>query len=139
MPVLSKIVLPARLEHLRNFLDVTSQCAREQGLPEKRIQEIELVAEEALVNIFLYAYPEKKGEVGVVCRKDQERRRLIIEITDNGLPFNPLSREDPDLAADIAERKIGGLGVYLMKKLMDEVHYRREDDKNILTLVVYKK
>lgn len=138
MPILSKIVLPAKLEHLQDFLRLTSQCAREQGLSNKRINEIELAAEEALVNIFHYAYQEKEGEVEVVCRTDQEAR-LIIEILDTGLPFNPLSKKDPDLTLDITERKIGGLGVYLMKTLMDEVHYRREDDKNILNLVVYKK
>ena len=138
MPILSEIVLPAKLEHLRAFLDMTSRCARGQGLPDKRIHEIELVVEEALVNIFNYAYPKGDGEVTVICRTGQEGR-LIIETVDKGLPFDPLSREDPDLTLDIAERKIGGLGVFLMKTLMDEVRYRREDDKNVLTLSVYKK
>ena len=138
MPILTEIVLPARLEHLQAFLDMTSQCARGQGLPDKRIHQIELVVEEALVNIFHYAYPNGDGEVRVICRTDQEGR-LIIETIDTGLPFDPLSREDPDLTLDIAQRKIGGLGVFLMKTLMDEVRYRREDDQNVLTLVVYKK
>ncbi|MBA4393854.1 MAG: ATP-binding protein [Desulfobacca sp.] len=137
MPILSEIVLPAKLEHLQKFLHSILGCAREQGLSDKRINEIELVAEEALVNIFNYAYREKEGEVEVICRTDQGRP-LIIEIIDSGLPFNPLSKEDPDLKLDIAERKIGGLGVYLMKTLMDQVHYQREDDKNILTLIVNK-
>lgn len=138
MPILTEIVLPAKLEHLQTFLDRISQCARGQGLPEKRIHEIELVVEEVLVNIFNYAYPEGDGEVTVICRTDEEGH-LIIETIDNGLPFDPLSREDPDLTQDIAERQIGGLGVFLMKTLMDEVHYRRENDKNILTLIVCKK
>lgn len=138
MPILSEIVLPAKLEHLQAFLDMTSRCARGQGLSDKRTHELELVVEEALVNIFHYAYPKGDGEVQVICRTDQEGR-LIIESIDTGLPFDPLSQEDPDLTLDISERKIGGLGVFLMKTLMDEVRYRREDDRNVLTLVVYKR
>jgi anti-sigma regulatory factor (Ser/Thr protein kinase) len=65
--------------------------------------------------------------------------RLIIEITDFGIPFNPLLQEAPQVTDDISERKVGGLGVYFIKTVMDEVYYRREGDKNILTLVVYKK
>ena len=138
MPILSQIALPARLERLQAFLHMATQCAREQGLSDKKIHEIELVLEEALVNVFHYAYPGKDGEVEVICRTDPGGR-LIIETIDTGLPFDPLSLEDPDLTLDVAERKVGGLGVYLMKTLMDEVHYRREGNKNILTFVVYPK
>ena len=130
--------MPAKLEHLRDFLKVVAQSAREQGLSVKRTYGLELVVEEALVNIFHYAYPKGHGEVKVICRTDQEGR-LIIEIIDTGVPFDPLSQEDPDLTLDISERKIGGLGVLLMKTLMDEVRYKREDDRNVLTLAVNKK
>jgi anti-sigma regulatory factor (Ser/Thr protein kinase) len=62
---------------------------------------------------------------------------LIIEIIDSGLPFNPLSKDDPDLLLDLDERKIGGYGVFLIKTLIDEVTYQRENNQNILTLIVY--
>jgi serine/threonine-protein kinase RsbW len=110
-------------------------CAKEQGLSDKRINEIRIAAEEALVNIFNYAYQEKEGDVRVAC-KSEYRKAFIIEITDEGAPFNPLSATEPDTALDINERQIGGLGVFLMKKLMDDLRYRREDNKNILELVV---
>jgi anti-sigma regulatory factor (Ser/Thr protein kinase) len=138
MPILAEIVLPAKLEHLPVFLKTLIQCARDQGFSAKRINDIELVVEEVLVNISNYAYPGKDGEVKVVCRMDQPGC-LIIEILDSGFPFNPLDQEDPDVTADIGERKIGGLGVFLMKTLMDEVYYQRLEKKNILTLVVHNK
>jgi serine/threonine-protein kinase RsbW len=138
MPSQFKIVLPAQLEYFEEFQTSIAQYAREQGFGPKQIGEIELVLEEALVNVFHYAYQETKGEVEVVCQVDPEER-LVIEIIDQGVPFNPLLKDDPDLALDISERNIGGLGIYFIKTLMDDVYYRREGDKNILTLVVYKK
>ena len=133
--VLSKIRVPARLDHLHTLIDIVSNCAKEQGLGGKRINEIEIAAEEALVNIFHYAYQEQEGDVEISC-KTEHGRTFIIEITDAGMPFNPLSVSEPDTTLDVAERQIGGVGVFLIKKLMDDVIYRRDGNKNILELVV---
>ena len=92
--------------------------------------------EEALVNIFNYAYHDNIGDVEVACSTDNDL--FIVDIIDSGIPFNLLSYKDPDLISDISERKIGGLGVFLMKKLMDDVQYRRENDKNLLRFVVHR-
>lgn len=137
MRVLSQIKLPARIEYLQTFMDFVSSCAGEQGFGQKKILEIELAAEEALVNIFNYAYKGREGEVEIICKLDNNKK-FILEIVDSGVPFNVLSVEDPDITADISERQIGGLGVFLMKKLMDSVQYRYEDNKNILSLIVFK-
>jgi anti-sigma regulatory factor (Ser/Thr protein kinase) len=135
MPILLEIVLPATLENLPVFLEGLTNCARDQGFPPKKISDLELALEEALVNVINYAYPESKGDVSVCCRMDPPN--LIIEIIDSGLPFNPLSKDDPDLLLDLDERKIGGYGVFLIKTLIDEVTYQRENNQNILTLIVY--
>jgi serine/threonine-protein kinase RsbW len=137
LQVLSSITLPAQLASLQTFIDFVTSCARNQGFNRKKIHEIELAAEEALVNIFNYAYEEKTGDVEIVCKIDEDER-FILEIIDTGVPFNVLSVEDPDISADISERRIGGLGIFLIKNLMDSVHYRREGDKNILDLIVQK-
>jgi len=133
--VLSKIRVPAKLDHLHTLIDIVSNCAKEQGLGGKRINEIEIATEEALVNIFHYAYQEQEGDVEISC-KTEHGRAFIIEITDAGMPFNPLSVSEPDTTLDVAERQIGGVGVFLIKKLMDDVIYRRDGNKNILELVV---
>ena len=137
MQVLASIRLPAQLASLQTFIDFVTSCSRNQGFNLKKTHEIELAAEEALVNIFTYAYKGKSGDVEIVCKID-EKERVILEIIDTGEPFNVLSVKDPDISADISERRIGGLGIFLIKNLMDSVHYRREGDKNILDLIVKK-
>ncbi len=92
--------------------------------------------EEALVNIFKYAYPEGAEEVEVVC--GVEKDRLMIEVIDSGVPFDLTTLPDPDLVSDVDQRKIGGLGIFLIKKLVDDLRYRREGARNILSLVIQK-
>jgi len=137
MKILSQKKIPARLEYLQKILDLVASCARDQGFDQKKILEIELAAEEALVNIFNYAYKGREGDVEIICKLDNNEK-FIIEITDSGEPFNVLSVADPDIHADISERQPGGLGVFLMKKLMDDVQYRYEGNKNILRLIISK-
>src|SRR4030042_4993053 len=100
MHVLSTIRLPAKLDNLYKFMDVVSHCAKEQGFTQKSIYDIELVMEEALVNIFNYAYKGKTGDVEVICFIDNDRR-FIVDIIDSGVPFNVLSHKQPDLTSDI--------------------------------------
>jgi serine/threonine-protein kinase RsbW len=135
MPVPSKIKLPARMDSLHAFMEQATVCAEKQGFCPDRIKDIELALEELLVNIINYAYPGGEGLIDMTCRPDA-RDRLVIEIADSGVPFNMLAYGDPDTTAEIEERRIGGLGIFFVKQLMDEVHYRREDDLNILTIAV---
>jgi anti-sigma regulatory factor (Ser/Thr protein kinase) len=137
MRILSRIKLPAKLENLERLIEFVSASANEQGIDRKRIVEIEISTEEALVNIFNYAYQNTDGDVSVVCKSD-DNDKFIIEIEDSGIPFDLLSLKEPDTNLDISERKIGGLGIFLIRKLMDDIQYRREDDRNVLTLVVSK-
>jgi anti-sigma regulatory factor (Ser/Thr protein kinase) len=127
--------LLAKVEHLPQWTQFMATCAREHGLPSKRIRDIELALEEALVNVCQYAYPETAGEVEVACTMDAQQR-FIIDIVDQGIPFDPLSLAAPALTDDLANRQVGGLGVLLIRRLMDEVSYRRVDDQNILQLIV---
>jgi len=133
--IIARIKLPAQIEYLQKFIDFVSTCSREQGSEKKRVYEIELATEEALVNIFNYAYKETNGDVEITCKLD-DGKRFIIEIVDTGIPFNILSVEAPDTTADVSERRIGGLGVFLIKEFMDEVQYRHEGNKNILSLII---
>lgn len=127
--------LLAKVEHLPQVITFITECAQEQSLPPKRIREIELAVEEAIVNICHYAYPETIGELQVTCTVDGQNR-FIIEIADRGRPFDPLALAAPSLTDDLAGRQVGGLGVFLMRKLMDDVTYHRQDDRNLLQLIV---
>ncbi len=129
---------PAKLDFLPESLEFISAFAREKSFGSQRISQIQLALEEALVNVFNYAYPDRAGEVQITCRLDP-RDRMEIEIVDWGIPFNVLCVPEPDLTARIEERSIGGLGVHFLRVLLDEVRYRREGEKNILTLVASQK
>jgi len=136
MNTLLTIKLPAKLENLERMVKSVSDCARAQGFGQKRTSEIELAAEEGLVNIIHYSYPEKSGEVEIICSADDDY--FMIELIDSGIAFDMTSLSDPDVNAGRDERKIGGLGVFLIKKMVDKVKYRRENDRNILDLIIVK-
>jgi len=115
-----------------------SGFAGDHGFSTKKICDIQLATEEALLNIFQYAYPgEQKGDVEVTCEMMSDSE-LNIRILDTGIPFDILSLSQPDLACPLPDRKIGGLGCYLIRKMADDVQYRRQGDTNILNLLVRK-
>ena len=91
-----------------------------------------IVVEEVFVNIAHYAYPESEGQAVIsMCFEGDD---VAITFEDEGVEFDPLQKEDPDITADAEHRDIGGLGIYMTKTVMDSVSYSRVDDKNILTL-----
>jgi len=132
-----EIRLAAKIEHLERLINFVAGHAEMVGFTVNRINEIELAAEEVLVNIFQYAYPGTDGDVGIECRIEDDVR-LVLVISDKGEPFNILEVPDPDVAADISDREIGGLGVFFVKEMVDEARYRRKGNSNILTLVFNK-
>ncbi|MCG6892977.1 MAG: ATP-binding protein [Desulfobacteraceae bacterium] len=127
--------LPARLENLSAFIDGVSESAREKGVGEDIIGRIQLALEEALVNVFRHAYPESPGDVVVELRREG-RNRLSIEITDWGTAFDLTGARAPDLSLGVEERKVGGLGIFLIRQMTDAMDQRRQGDSNILTLEV---
>jgi anti-sigma regulatory factor (Ser/Thr protein kinase) len=134
MHLLSQIAMPAILENLPKLIDSVSKCAKEKGIDDKKIVEVEIALEEVLVNIINYAYRDKIGEVKVSCKIDDEDR-FLIEIEDAGPPFDVLAVNPPELSDDISERRVGGLGIHLIKNLMSDIRYFRKVDKNILQLI----
>lgn len=130
------IVVPAQLKSLQKSITFVSSFTRELGFDPRRLSEIELCVEEVLVNIFNYAYPGEPGEVEISCRSGPEGT-FTIEVVDSGIPFNILSSDDPDISLNIDERHVGGLGIYFVKQLMDRVEYRRENNKNFLSMINY--
>jgi serine/threonine-protein kinase RsbW len=136
MAVLISLRMSAKLENLGGFIGSLSDCAKAQGFEQEKISKMELATEEALVNIFRYAYPEAPGDVEMICKL--EGGRFTIEIIDSGIPFDVTAMPDPKVADGVHEREPGGLGVFFIKKVMDEVRYRRENDRNILTLIIQK-
>jgi len=108
-------------------------------MPEELNMPINLALEEAVSNVMLYAYPGTNGQVLVECEKSQEpttnSQQLIFTITDSGIPFDPTQQKEADITLSVEERQIGGLGIHLVRQIMDDIRYERKDNKNILTLV----
>lgn len=123
----------ATLDGLEAMLDFILQGARELGFDARESNRIRLASEEALVNVINYAYPDKNGSVEITYDVD-EGRRLVVEIVDSGVAFNPLLAPEPDIESPPENRKIGGLGIYLVRSIMDDLSYRRDEGRNILTL-----
>jgi serine/threonine-protein kinase RsbW len=125
----------ARIENLEEVLDFIETCADRFGLDEKRKFGLLVAVEEAFVNVCHYAYPDSKGEVELICEGDGDS--FAVTIKDRGVAFNVLSLPDPDITSDVMERKVGGLGIYFIRRLTDDVSYQREDGQNILRMVLH--
>lgn len=105
----------------------------EKDVDKKTILKIDVVIEEIFVNIASYAYKkEENGFVDISIKN--ENNKIIISFEDMGVPFNPLLKENPDITLSAENREPGGLGIYMMKKMMDNVEYVYKDNKNILII-----
>lgn len=96
--------------------------------------QVELAIEEIFVNIASYAYPSGRGDVTIAAEVSGDPKELTVVFKDSGVPFDPLAKEDPDITLPIEQRRIGGLGIFLVKDTMDDVTYRYADGMNILTM-----
>lgn len=95
---------------------------------------LEMVVEELYTNIASYAYGTQTGIVTVECSARQKPRELKVTFMDRGMPYNPLEHEDPDISVPIEERQIGGNGILMAKKMMDDIQYEFRDGVNVLTV-----
>lgn len=111
------------------------QFLNDKNIPSAESANILLACEEILINIIDYAYGEIKGKILVELAFNGNS--VIIKFTDDGKPFNPLTSEDPDIELPVEKRNIGGLGIFIVKKLVDNAFYEYTDSKNKLTLVKY--
>ena len=128
------LTVPTRLEELDGLAASVEDFAREQAWPTDLTFQVNLVLEELWLNVVNHGHA--KGEHVVEIRMTSEAESLTIEITDDGKPFNPLENAPiPDVAAALSDRSIGGLGVHLVRTMMDDMRYSREGGKNHLILV----
>jgi serine/threonine-protein kinase RsbW len=128
----------AKFEFLDEIRDFVGAIARDGGFGDREVYNIQLAADEAASNIMEHAYEGvTDGVLEISCGIVEDS--IWIVFVDHGEPFDPSDVPAPDLNADLANRKIGGLGIFLMRKLMDEVHYQSDTGKrNTLTLIKRK-
>ena len=125
----------SNIDNLYEMLEFISSQAELTGFSTLDISHIEIAAEEALVNIISYAYPEHVGNIEIACLTEKGEK-LTIKIIDHGIPFNPLSKpKKVDLSKSVEELRPGGYGIYFITRMMDTVEYTRENDSNVLILI----
>ncbi len=128
-----RLVLPNDIETIPQLNEFIDSVAEEVGLEMSLTMSLNLALEEAVVNVMEYAYPEgQKGNVEIEVTADQEWMTFVI--ADTGIAFDPTMKEDADTTLSAEERPIGGLGIFLVRQLMDVIDYKRQDNKNVLTL-----
>ncbi|NWF65040.1 MAG: ATP-binding protein [Chloroflexi bacterium] len=124
---------PARFEYLDEIRDVVAEIARAGGFSEKTIYFLQLAADEAASNIIEHAYAGlPDAYLSMTC--EMQGDEIVITMHDTGKAFNPAGVKEPNIKANLSDRQIGGLGVYLMRKLMDTVHYESTQSGNLLTM-----
>ena len=130
------VAMDAKLDKLSGLQQAVAKFGTEQEWPPDWEYQVELVIEELVVNIVSYGFAEDvaKGRVEVVL--DSGPDEIRIDILDNGRPFDPFSEAPlPDTESSVDDRPVGGLGVHFVKTMMDATRYRREGDKNHVTLI----
>ena len=127
------LILPNDIETIPQLNEFIDSVAEEMALDMSLTMSLNLAMEEAVVNVMDYAYPEgQQGNVEIEAMTDGEW--LTFVISDSGVPFDPTTKEDADTTLSAEERPIGGLGIFLVRQLMDVIQYQRDGDKNVLTL-----
>jgi len=131
----SSFVLTIRpdLDEIAGISTALEDVMKTHSFGEEEILDTQLAVEEAITNVIVHGYEGREGEIVIACRAT--KGIVEIQIEDTAPPFDPLSLPEPDLTASVDDRKIGGLGIFLIRQVMDNIVYRHEDNKNILILV----
>ncbi|MCL2821390.1 MAG: ATP-binding protein [Oscillospiraceae bacterium] len=127
-----ELKVSANVERLEEVLDFIAADAEILPADAKFKNNLKIAVEEIFVNIALYAYPSGEGDVVISASTAPDN--ITVEFRDSGTPYNPLIKTDPDTTLSIDEREIGGLGIFMVKQMMDSVAYRYEDGFNIFTM-----
>jgi len=128
-----RFVLKNELSEIQTLARIVTGFGKKNNLSDEDINDINLSLEEVASNIITYGYDNSQRH-RIVINLNLVKGELVIEVTDDARPFNPLDAPEPDIDKPLEERKIGGLGIYLVRKLMDKVEYKSEEGKNILII-----
>lgn len=131
---MKELTVEAVVENIGKVTEFTDRQLEEFGCPVKVQMQIDIAIDELFGNIAHYAYNPVAGPATVQVEVRQKPLEVIITFIDNGIPYDPLAKGDPDITLSAEEREIGGLGIYMVKKSMDEISYEYKDGQNILKI-----
>ena len=131
---MKELTIAARIESIPTVTAGVEEQLEKLDCSRKAQIQIAVAVDEIFSNIARYAYGPEGGEATVRVETEKDPAAVVIAFIDHGRPFDPLAKPDPDLMLGPEERNIGGLGIYLVKKTMDDVHYEYSGGQNILTI-----
>ena len=130
------LILDAVKQNLESLAEKIETVLSDAGCPMPIIQKVLISVDEIFNNICSYAYSDgEKGQICTILQVSPEDKKASLTFKDKGIPYNPLEHKDPDTTLPAEKRPIGGLGILLVKKLMDEVSYEHTGEENSLTIV----
>ena len=131
---MTELIVEAKLDNLAQVLQFVDSRLEEEDCPIGVQMKIDVAVEELFVNIASYAYAPGSGSATVRMEVEEDPKTVVITFVDCGVPYDPLAREDPDVTLSINDREIGGLGIFMVKKSMDDMIYAYENGQNVLTI-----
>ena len=131
---MKELTIAATVESIETVTDFVNEQLEAYDCPMKILMQINIAIDELFSNIAHYAYNPETGDATVRVEVIEDPMAVIITFIDNGVPYDPLKQKDPDTTLPAEERELGGLGIYMVKKSMDDIDYVYEDGQNILTM-----
>ena len=131
---MKELTIEARTENLEEVLAFVDEHLKKLNCPVREKTHLDVAVEELYVNIAQYAYDPEIGWVKLQIEVLDNPLSVSITFIDNGKPYDPLAKKDPDVSLSAEERQIGGLGIYMVKKNMEDVRYEYKNGKNVLTI-----
>ena len=131
---MKELTIAAKVENIEAVTDFVNEQLEALDCPMKAQMQIDIAVDELFGNIAHYAYNPVIGQATVRVEVTQDPLAVVITFIDNGVPYDPLAKADPDTTLSAEEREIGGLGIYMVKKTMDDITYEYQDGKNILKI-----
>ena len=129
-----ELKLPATVDNISAVTNFVEHELTERNCPKSAKAQINIAIDEIFGNIAQYAYNPENGDATVRAEVTDDPIEVILTFMDKGKPYNPLEKADPDVTLSVKERKVGGLGIFIVKKSMDEIDYHYEDGKNVLKI-----
>ena len=123
------------LAEINTLIEAFEEFSEKAGIPMPVAMKVNIAFDDLLTNIISYAFPEGDDHE-ITIRAEKSTDRLLIAVEDDGLPFDPFAQSEADTSLSVDEREIGGLGIHLVKNLMDDASYERHLDSNVVTLVI---
>lgn len=132
---MKEMMIEAKVDNLDKVIAFVDEQLEQYDCPMKVQMQVDVAVEEIFVNIASYAYKPDVGDAIIRVNVTEEPLAVYLTFMDSGVPYDPLAKEDPDVTLSAEERQIGGLGIFMVKKSMDDVKYEYKDGQNILTIM----